>query len=208
MFVAGLTGGIASGKSTVADRLVAHHGAELIDADQISREVVLPGTPTWYRIIEHFGDEVLGPDGFLDRPFLGAIVFADPDKRRLLNELTHPPILREIADRLEEQENSGRLVVLDIALLVELGADLHFDAVVVVVSSPELQEKRMVEKRQMDPRHARQRIAAQASEEDRLALATHVIRNDGSLEDLRNATDEVAEDLKEQARKKASGRAG
>lgn len=194
MFVVGLTGGIAAGKSTVALRLV-EHGAELIDADLIAREVVLPGTPTWQRILEHFGEEVVTDDGFLDRDRLGQIVFEDPGKRRLLNELTHPPILREIADRLEALADRGGMVVVDIALLVEMHTQLEFDAVVVVATPEERQEERLVEERGMGVEQARQRIAAQAPLEEKLAVATHVISNEGSLRELRARTDEVAKEL-------------
>jgi dephospho-CoA kinase len=202
MFLVGLTGGIASGKSTVAHRLVARHGARLIDADVVARDVVLPGTPTWHRIVEHFGEEVVGPDGFLDRPALGAIVFADPRQRAILNEFTHPPILREIADQLEELEHRDCLVVVDIALLVEMGADLGFDAVVLVAASPDLQERRLVELRAMERVEARQRIGAQAPLADKLAVATHVVHNEGTLDELHKATDDVAADLKRRAREK------
>jgi dephospho-CoA kinase len=95
VYLVGLTGGIAAGKSTVAARFV-EHGAELIDADAIAREVVLPDTPTWRKIVEHFGAGVLDEAGFIDRPRLGAIVFGDADKRALLNQLTHPPVVEEI----------------------------------------------------------------------------------------------------------------
>lgn len=204
MFVVGLTGGIAAGKSTVALRLV-EHGAELIDADLVAREVVLPGTPTWHRIVEHFGDEVVGEDGFLDREKLGRIVFEDPSRRRLLNELTHPPILREIADRLEVMADRGGMVVVDMALLVEMQTQLEFDAVVVVASGEEQQEQRLVHERGMGLEQARQRIAAQSPLEEKLALATHVISNEGSLRDLRMRTDEVAKELAALAEAKRRG---
>lgn len=203
MFLVGLTGGIAAGKSVVADRLVTRHGARLIDADVIAREVVLPGTPTWQRIVEHFGEDVLGPDDFIDRPRLGAIVFSDPAQRAVLNELTHPPILRGIADQLEEYKDDDGLVVVDIALLVEMNAHLGFDAIVTVATEPETQEQRLTELRGMEPQEARDRIGAQAPLAEKLAVATHVIRNDGSEEALRQATDEVAADLQRLARLKA-----
>lgn len=195
MFLVGLTGGIAAGKSTVADRLVTRHGVRLIDADAIAREVVLPGTPAWHRIVAHFGPDIIGPDGFLDRPRLAGIVFADPAQRTVLNELTHPPILHEIADRLERLRHHDGLVVVDLALLVEIGADLGFDAIITVAARPDVQEERLTRLRGLDAEQARRRIAAQAPLEDKLAVATHVIRNDGSIDDLLAATDAVAEDL-------------
>lgn len=202
MFLVGLTGGIASGKSTVADRLVAHHRFHLVDADVVAREVVLPGTPVWQRIVEHFGREVVGDDDFLDRARLASIVFADRSQLAVLNELTHPAILREIASELEELRDTDRIVVLDVALLTEIGASLGFDAIVTVAASPQLREQRLVEHRGMDREHARQRIDAQAPLEDLLAISTHVIHNEGSQEDLRRATDAVAAELVELARVK------
>lgn len=194
MFLVGLTGGIASGKSTVADRL-AQHGAEVIDADELAREVVLPGTPTLRRIVEHFGPEVLDEDGFLDRARLAGIVFADDAQRAVLNELTHPPILRAIAQRLELLAHVEGLVVLDIALLVEVAVELAFDAVVVVTAAPEVQQRRLVERRGMSPEEAAARIAAQAPPAQRLSVATHVIDNDDTLKALLARTDEVAAEL-------------
>lgn len=202
MFLAGLTGGIASGKSTVADRLVAHHGFHLIDADVVAREIVLPGTPVWQRIVEHFGDEVVGEGDFLDRARLAEIVFSDPRQRAVLNQITHPAIMREIASELEELRDTDRIVVVDVALITEIGAELGFDAVVTVAAPPELQERRLVEGRGMDREHARQRIASQAPLSDLLAMSTHVIRNEGSIDDLHRATDAIASELVELARVK------
>lgn len=207
MFLVGLTGGIASGKSTVAQRLV-EHGVELIDADQIAREVVLPGTETWKKIVDHFGDDVLDPDGFIDRPRLGAIVFADPDKRALLNELTHPPVIAAIADRLELLTAFDGVVVIDVPLLVEAGVDRGYEAVIVVATTPETQLQRLVELRGMTPEAARARIAAQAPLEAKLAVATHVLHNDGDLDDLLKATDRLAAELNARAAEKARRESG
>lgn len=207
MFLVGLTGGIASGKSTVAQRLV-EHGVELIDADQIAREVVLPGTETWKKIVDHFGDDVLDPDGFIDRPRLGAIVFADPDKRALLNELTHPPVIAAIADRLELLTAFDGVVVIDVPLLVEAGVDRGYEAIIVVATTPETQLQRLVELRGMTPEAARARIAAQAPLEAKLAVATHVLHNDGDLDDLLKATDRLAAELNARAAEKARRESG
>ncbi len=201
MYLVGLTGGIASGKSTVAERFT-ERGAEVIDADQIAREVVLPHTPTWHRIVSHFGREILDEAGFIDRDRLGAMVFADAGQRAVLNELTHPPILREIANRLEVMTHLDGLVVIDVALLVEIGAPIEFDAVVVVATHPETQEERLVEQRGMDRDAAQQRIGAQASLEDKLAVATHTIWNEGDLAALRARTDEVVDELEAAARER------
>jgi dephospho-CoA kinase len=202
MFLAGLTGGIGSGKSTVAQRLVKQ-GAELIDADQIAREVVLPGTPTWKKLVDHFGDEILDDDGFIDRPALGRIVFASPEKRALLNELTHPPVIEEIANRLEVLQAFDGVVVLDVPLLVEAGVDRGYAAVVVVASQPDTQVRRLVEHRGMTEEDARARVEAQAPLESKLAIATHVIWNEGSLDDLEAEADRVGEELIRLAREKA-----
>jgi dephospho-CoA kinase len=203
VFLVGLTGGIASGKSTVAARLV-QHGAELVDADEIAREVVLPDTATWRKILEHFGSEVLDESGFIDRKRLGGLVFGDPAKRALLNQLTHPPIVQEIADRLELLSAFDGLVVVDVPLLVESGVNRGYEAIVVVATKPETQIRRLQADRGMSVTEARARIAAQAPLEEKLGLATHVIWNEGSLDELERRADEVAEELLALAREKAA----
>lgn len=203
MFLIGLTGGIASGKSTVAERFV-RHGAELIDADIIAREVTQPGTEAHHEIVEHFGRGVLDEDGFIDRAALGAIVFSDPAQRAVLNEITHPPIMAEIADQLELLVAFDGCVVLDVPLLVEAEVDRKYDAVVVVASRDHLQVERLVRYRGLTEVEAKQRVAAQAPLEAKLARATHVIWNDDSLPQLRERADEVAERLFAAARAKAN----
>jgi dephospho-CoA kinase len=202
VYLSGLTGGIASGKTAVAQRFV-EHGMELIDADDIAREVVLPGTPAWHEIVEHFGRDVLDADGFVDRPKLGRIVFGDSAQRTLLNEITHPRVVKEIADRLELLAPLDVAVVLDVPLLVEAGVDRGYEAVVVVASRPETQLDRLVTQRGMSADDARARIAAQAPLEDKLAVATHVIWNEGTLDELRAETDRVAAELTARAEAKA-----
>jgi dephospho-CoA kinase len=202
VFLVGLTGGIASGKSRVASRFV-HHGCELIDADEIAREVVLPGTEGYRRVVEHFGEEVLDEDGFIDRPRLGRLVFADPRKRAALNELTHPRVVAEIANRLELLTAFDGVVVVDVPLLVEAGVNRGYEAVVVVATQPETQVRRLIDLRGMDEADARQRVESQAPLEDKLAIATHVIWNEGTLAEVDEKADEVARELSEAARKKA-----
>lgn len=202
MFLAGLTGGIASGKSTVADRLV-HRGAELIDADQVAREVVVPGEPAYREIVEHFGDEVLDDDGFIDRETLGRLVFDDERQRTVLNAITHPRIMEEIASRLELLQTTDGVVVLDVPLLVEMGARRDYDAVVVVATQPGTQIDRLVRERAMTPEQARRRVDAQATLDEKLAVATHVIWNEGTVAQLRERTDAVWEELHDLARRKA-----
>ena len=206
MYLVGLTGGIASGKSTAAARLV-EHGAELIDADQIAREVVQPGKPTWKKVVDHFGHEVLDAEGFIDRPKLGAAVFDDPAKRTLLNELTHPPVISEIAERLELLQTFDGVVVVDVPLLVEANVDRGYEAIVVIAAKPDTQLRRLVELRGLSEDEARARIASQAPLEDKLAVATHVVWNEGSPDELFAAVDEVAGDLRRRAEEKAAAEA-
>jgi dephospho-CoA kinase len=201
VLLVGLTGGIGSGKSTVAERLVAH-GAELIDADLVAREVTLPGTEAWRQIVEHFGEGVLAADEFVDRDELGRVVFADPDKRTLLNEITHPPVMQRMAERLEELAEFTGVVVVDVPLLIETGAEVGYEAVVVVATYPETQVARLVADRGMAEEQARARVEAQASLADKLGAATHVVWNEGDTTQLAERADELAAELTERARAK------
>ena len=193
MLLVGLTGGIASGKTTVS-AMLAERGAEVIDADHIARQVVMPGTPAWCKIRDHFGPGVLHPDGQLDRQALADIVFADKSKLALLNEITHPAIFARIADRLEAHHGQDVVVVLDAALLIEAGLAEGVDVVVVVHSPREIQVERLAAKG-MGERDAANRIAAQLEPEKRLARADIVIDNGGSLEDLGRQVDKLWEEL-------------
>jgi dephospho-CoA kinase len=190
---AGLTGGVASGKSTVS-ALLAELGAVVIDADLLAREVVAPGTDGLAEIVETFGPGVLTPDGQLDRPAVGVIVFADEEKRRALEAIIHPRV-RERGRLLEAEAPEDAVVVHDIPLLVETGQPSQFDAVVVVDVPVELQVQRMVELRGMSVADAQARIAAQATRDERLAAATHIIDNTGTLEDLEVRVAEVYDEL-------------
>ncbi|HJQ04936.1 MAG TPA: dephospho-CoA kinase [Nocardioides sp.] len=189
----GLTGGIASGKSTVAGMLV-ELGAVVIDADLIAREVVAPGTPGLAAIVEAFGPDVLTADGSLDRPKLGSIVFADDAARERLNAITHPLVGARTAELEEAAHATGRLVINDIPLLVEVGYAELFDDVIVVDVPVEVQVERAVA-RGMDEADVRARIAAQATREQRRAAATYLIENTGTREDLRQRVTEVFERL-------------
>jgi len=191
----GLTGGIASGKSTVAEILV-ELGAILIDGDALAREVVARGTPGLAQVVAEFGTELLTPAGDLDRAALGRIVFADEAARRRLEGITHPLIFERYAE-LEAAAPPGALVVHDIPLLAEAGAEraATFDAVIVVDVPTELQVERMVRDRGWTREEAESRIAAQASREDRLAIATYVIDNTGTLDDLRAQVEAVYAEL-------------
>ena len=202
MLLVGLTGGIASGKSTVS-AMLAELGAEVIDADHIARQVVMPGTPAWCKLRDHFGPGVLHPDGQLDRQALADIVFADQSKLALLNEITHPAIFARIADLLEAHHGQDVVVVLDAALLIEAGLADGVDVVIVVHSPREIQVDRLAAKG-VGSQDARNRIASQLEPEKRLARADIVIDNSGSLEDLGRQVDKLWEDL--QARLAASVR--
>ena len=194
MLLVGLTGGIASGKTTVS-AMLAERGAEVIDADHIARQVVMPGTPAWCKIRDHFGPGVLHPDGQLDRQALADIVFADKSKLALLNEITHPAIFARIADRLEAHHGQDVVVVLDAALLIEAGLAEGVDVVVVVHSPREIQVERLAAKG-VGASDARNRIASQLEPEKRLARADIVIDNGGSLEDLGRQVDKLWEELR------------
>ena len=194
MLLVGLTGGIASGKTTVS-AMLAERGAEVIDADHIARQVVMPGTPAWCKIRDHFGPGVLHPDGQIDRQALADIVFADKSKLALLNEITHPAIFARIADRLEAHHGQDVVVVLDAALLIEAGLAEGVDVVVVVHSPREIQVERLAAKG-VGATDARNRIAAQLEPEKRLARADIVIDNGGSLEDLGRQVDKLWEELR------------
>jgi dephospho-CoA kinase len=185
----GLTGGVASGKSTVS-AILAELGAVVIDADVLAREVVAPGTEGLAAVVEEFGPDVLGPDGGLDRPRLGALVFADPERRRTLESIIHPRV-RARAAEIEAAAPADAVVVHDIPLLAETGQAASFDAVVVVDVPVEVQVDRMVRIRSMSEADARARIAAQADRDARLAVATYVVENTGSLDELRARVEEV-----------------
>lgn len=189
----GLTGGIASGKSSVS-RILAELGAVVIDADQLARDVVARGTPGLARVVEAFGPQVLTSEGDLDRPAVGRLVFADEEARRTLEGIVHPLVFEQYA-ALEEGAPEGALVVHDIPLLAESGRAEGFDAVIVVDAPRELQIERMLRDRGMSLEDAEARIAAQATREQRLALATHVIENTGSLEELRARVEQVHAEL-------------
>lgn len=179
MLKVGLTGGIGSGKSEVARRL-AERGAIVIDADKIAREVVEPGTPGLAEIVQAFGDEVLRPDGTLDRARLGSIVFADPEKLKILNGIVHPKVGARMAE-LEQAAPPDAVVVYDVPLLAENGLAPLYDLVIVVDAADETRIKRLTTLRGMPEQDARARIAAQASREERLKIADIVIENEGSL---------------------------
>lgn len=206
--VVGLTGGIGSGKSTVA-ALLADRGAVVIDADRIAREVVAPGQPAYTEIVDRFGSEVVAPDGTLDRGRLARIVFADEAARRDLEAITHPRIAAELSRRVAAAAEEAEVIVLDVPLLLERGLVAGLDAVVVVTAPPEVRLARLVEGRGMDPDDVRARMAAQATDDELLRAArtlgvpTYTVDNRGDRGTLEAAVHALAEELWAVARDRA-----
>jgi dephospho-CoA kinase len=197
----GLTGGIGSGKSEVSKRL-ASHGAVIIDADEAARRVVDPGTPGLASVVETFGPGVLTPDGELDRERVGAIIFADAQQRARLNAIVHPLVRQWMAaaEAAAVARDGGAVIVHDVPLLAENGLAPAYDLVIVVDTTPEAQLDRLTRLRGMALDQARARIAAQATRQQRRAIASIVIPNTGSLADL----DRQVTDAWEQLRKRAA----
>lgn len=189
----GLTGGVASGKSTVS-AILADLGAVVIDADLLAREVVAAGTDGLKQIIEEFGPQVLTDTGEMDRSKVAALVFDDEDARRRLEAIIHPRV-RSRGKELEGEAADGTVVVHDIPLLAETGQAASFDAVIVVDVPVETQIERMVNLRGMSRDEAEARVRAQATREQRRAIATYVIDNTGTIEDLRDRVTEVFAEL-------------
>lgn len=195
MLTVGLTGGIGSGKSEVT-RLLAAKGAAVVDADLVAREVVEPGTPGLQRVVEEFGPEVLRADGSLDRPRLGSLVFSDPARLQRLNAIVHPLIGERTAELIAQAEASGaQVLVHDVPLLVESGLASRYEVLVVVAADPATQLARLTSNRGMTEQEAQQRIDAQAPLADKLAVATHVIGNDGTVQELAVQVDRLWDEL-------------
>ena len=190
----GLTGGVASGKSTVS-AILTELGAVVIDADLIAREVVARGTPGLDAVVAEFGPELLTAEGDLDRPAMGALVFGDADARKRLEAIIHPLVHARSAE-LEAEAGDHAVVVHDIPLLAEGGRADSFDAVLVVDAPRDLQLERMLRDRGWTREDAESRIAAQATREERRAIATHIIDNNGSLEELRARVEAVYAELR------------
>ncbi|NJP66536.1 dephospho-CoA kinase [Streptomyces spiramenti] len=193
MLTVGLTGGIGAGKSTVV-RLLAEHGAVVVDADLVAREVVAPGTPGLAAVAAEFGGAVLAPDGSLDRPALADVVFRDPERLAALNAIVHP-LVAERAAALQSAAPAGSVVVHDVPLLAENGLADRYDVVVVVDVPEEIQLDRLTRLRGMSEEEARGRMAAQADRADRLAVADVVVRNTGSTGELAARVAQVWRDL-------------
>jgi dephospho-CoA kinase len=201
MLLVGLTGGIGSGKSSVA-RLLARRGAAVIEADQLAREVVEPGTAGFDRVVEAFGPHVVTPDGALDRASLGRIVFADAERRRALEAIVHPEVARRFAEEVERHRDTDDVVVYAVPLLVERGSAPAFDLVIAVAAPEQTRVDRVVAERGSDPAEVRARMAAQVSDADRAAVADIVIENAGTFADLGRRVDEVWAVLRDRARRR------
>jgi dephospho-CoA kinase len=182
MLLVGLTGGIGSGKSTVA-RFLGDHGAVIVDADVFARDAVRAGSDAFQAVVKRFGDEVVGADGELDRPKLASIVFADRAALADLETIIHPEVRRMIADRIQAELDTDHVVVLVNPLLIEMGAHRDCDVVVVISADPATQVARTVA-RGMDEADVRARLAAQLPIEERARAADVLLDNEDSLEDL------------------------
>jgi len=194
VLLVGLTGGIGSGKSTVA-RLLEKRGAVVFDADLLAREAVEPGTPGHASVIERFGADVLAPGGELDREALASVVFADPSARRDLEEIVHPEVRRLFAEGSEAYRDTDRVVVFSAPLLVETGMHTAFEILVVVSATVATQIERLMRQRGMSESSIRARIVAQAPLEDKAAVADFLVDNEGTLDELESQVDRLWSDL-------------
>jgi dephospho-CoA kinase len=183
VLLVGLTGGLGAGKSTVA-RMLATRGAVIVDADDLAREALEPGTHAFRQVRELFGEEVLTSDGRIDRVALARVVFADPEKRKLLESLTHPEVFRLLAETLESLRGTDSIVVFDAPLIVETGFHEACDVLVVVTAPEDVRVERVIRDRGMSEDEARARIDAQIPEAEREAAANLVVVNDGDLDAL------------------------
>jgi len=200
MITIGLTGGIASGKSLVAE-IFRRLGAAVIDSDSIAREVVEPGATGWQSVVAKFGQDILSPDSTIDRAKLGRIIFSDRERRNTLNAILHPLIINTVRERVAAlgRQYPEALVVTDIPLLIECGLQHEFDAVIVVWSPVELQRKRLMERDGLSAAEAQQRIDAQMALNEKQAHATYVIKNDGSEKQTEEQVKKIFLTIKQQA---------
>jgi dephospho-CoA kinase len=198
VLLVGLTGGIGSGKSTVA-RLLEKRGAVVFDADLLAREAVEPGTPGHAAVIERFGADVLAPGGELDREALASIVFADPSARRDLEAIVHPEVRRLFAEGSEAYRDTDSVVVFSAPLLVETGMHTAFEILVVVSATVATQIERLMRQRGMSEPSIRARIDAQAPLEDKAAAADFLVDNEGSLDELESQVEQLWNDLSTRA---------
>jgi len=203
MLIVGLTGGVASGKTAVS-RILKEEGAYIIDADQIARELVRPHKPAWGEIIRAFGREILQEDGSILRKKLADKVFTDPEQRKVLNRILHPRIKEEIDRRAKEigQKDPEAIVVIDAPLLIELGMHHQMDRLIVVTSTQSQQMERLKKRDGRSPEEALKLFSSQMLVEEKEKLADFVIRNEGSLEEMKKRAKEVFKELKKRNLKK------
>lgn len=200
MITIGLTGGIATGKSTVSN-ILRQHGARIIDADQLAREVVEPGRPAWQKIVAHFGPDILLPDNTIDRQGLGKIVFADEAARQALNSFTHPAVIARTREILDEwRDDPGVLAVVDAPLLLEAGMDTLVDEVWVVAADTQTQLERLRRRDNLTREEACQRLVAQMPLAEKIRRGTRVIVNNGSLAATARQVEGYLEQIKDKLR--------
>lgn len=196
MLKVGLTGGIASGKSTVSEAF-ARLGAKVLDADEVAREVVLPGKPAWTKLRHTFGSEFFHPDGRLSRSKLRRLVFADPEQRSRLNAIVHPEVMREIDFRFEQLTSSTEhgVVLVDVPLLIEVGVAHRFDKVVVVYVDESVQVMRLMQRDGLSREEARQALSVQIDLREKAKKADFVIDNSGTPEETQAQVEKVWQEL-------------
>ncbi|MCE5264000.1 MAG: dephospho-CoA kinase [Deltaproteobacteria bacterium] len=207
MLNVGLTGGIASGKSTVA-RMLVEKGAILIDFDELAHALEMPGEPVWQEIVDHFGEGILQPDRQIDRQKLGEVVFSDPREREVLNRLVHPAVFAAWQERLREIEKSGKdaIVLSDIPLLIEAGFEPMVDVVLLVYISPEEQIGRLMGRNGLTREDAEKRVASQMPIGEKVGRADIVIRNEGPPAETAPVVDRAWEELCRRRAAKHDGR--
>jgi dephospho-CoA kinase len=194
VLLVGLTGGIGSGKSTVA-RLLERRGAVVIDADQLARDAIARGTSGFDEVVRAFGPEIVGDDGDLDRSALATRIFSDPSQKATLEAIVHPEVARRFGERVETYRDTDRVVVYVSPLLVELGLAPAFDVVVIVTASAHLRISRVASDRGLTPEEVRSRMATQATDEQRMEVADVLIDNDGTLAELEPQVERLWGDL-------------
>ncbi|RPH51368.1 MAG: dephospho-CoA kinase [Desulfobacteraceae bacterium] len=197
MVIAGLTGGIATGKSTVSS-ILREAGAIIIDADTIARDAVQKNLPAWHEIVRIFGKEVLLPDGEIDRAYLGNIIFSDPAKKEILNKIVHPNVINKVAELIGKigKETPDSIVILDVPLLVEAGMDKGLEDVILVYTPEDIQIKRLVERDKISDKDALLKVRSQIPIEKKRDFATIIIDNSGPIEAIKERALEVFDILK------------
>jgi dephospho-CoA kinase len=192
LIIAGLTGGIATGKSTVSS-ILRKAGAVLIDADAIARDVVKKDLPAWHEIVRIFGKEVLLPDGEIDRTRLGGIIFRDSSKKETLNKIVHPHVIQKVAELIEEigEKATDYIVILDVPLLIEAGMDKGLEEVILVYTPEQIQIKRLIERDGISDEDALLRVRSQMPIEKKREFATFIIDNSGPIEATKKRALEV-----------------